>query len=376
MSHQRSCLLSFAAILSIMALQSVEANSASSLPMVAHTRYSFLPHGRHSSSSSSNNSPFSRRGVSSSVAGLDFLDSPVRSAVSQRPLTGHSRQQQHHHHRHPMDTVLPCSIAYTLFRGAFLRVASDLSGGTPLESIKTRVTLTTEGPWQATCNIVRSGGLAALWTGTPSRTVEGALIGAVFMLGSVLTKNQLKKLGAPPTVAALAGGLVGGVAQAVIMTPAGLVFTALNNDRQTGTANKETTLGVVTRVVKEKGVAGMFAGGRPMCIRQATNWASRSGFTEIARSSLRLSKYGILGEIAAGAVGGVGSCWNTPIETIRVYTQRDVSQGKEPKPMAQYWDEIVKESGYPGLFRGVTPRAIQAIWQTVFLVVVPNLMGI
>jgi Mitochondrial carrier protein len=196
------------------------------------------------------------------------------------------------------------------------------------------------------------------------------------MLGSVLTKTQLKKMGAPPTVAALAGGLVGGVAQAVIMTPAGLVFTALNNDRQTGTAHRETTWGVVTRVVREKGVAGMFAGGRPMCIRQATNWASRSGFTEIARSVLRLSDYGLLGEIGAGAIGGVGSCWNTPIETIRVYTQRDVSQGKEPKAMAQYWDEIVSESGYPGLFRGVTPRAIQAIWQTVFLVVVPNLMGI
>jgi hypothetical protein len=369
----RSGLLMFAAILAVATLQSVEANSSavSSLPVVcAHAKHSFLPRRRRRrhGSSSSNTSPFSRRGVSSSFAGLDFLDRPVQVAVSQRPLTGQ---------QHPIDTALPCSsIGNTLLRGAFLRIASDLSGGTPLEGIKTRVTLTTEGPWQATCNIVKSGGLAALWTGTPSRTVEGALIGAVFMLGSVLTKSQLKKMGAPPTVAALAGGLVGGVAQAVIMTPAGLVFTALNNDRQTGTANQETTLGVVSRVVREKGLAGMFAGGRPMCIRQATNWASRSGFTEIARSALRLSDYGLWGEIGAGAIGGVGSCWNTPIETIRVYTQRDVSQGREPKPMAQYWDEIVRESGHPGLFRGVTPRAVQAIWQTVFLVVVPNLMGI
>lgn len=135
-------------------------------------------------------------------------------------------------------------------------------------------------------------------------------------------------------------------------------------------------MAVVQRVISEKGIGGMFAGSRPMCLRQATNWASRSGFTEIARSTLRLSEYGVLGEIAAGIFGGVGSCWNTPIETIRVYTQRDVGQGKDPKPMQQYWNEIVADQGYSGLFRGVTPRAVQAIWQTVFLVVVPNLMGL
>jgi Mitochondrial carrier protein len=272
--------------------------------------------------------------------------------------------------------VQPCSrsIGNTLLRGALLRIASDLSGGTPLEGIKTRVTITTEGPIEATCNIVRQGGIGALWTGTPSRTVEGALIGAVFMLGSVLTKAQLKKMGAPPTAAALAGGLVGGVAQSVVMTPAGLIFTALNSQHKSG--KKETAVGVVRRVIAEKGIGGMFAGSRPMCYRQATNWASRSGFTEIARSALGLSQYGLIGELLSGAIGGVGSCWNTPIETIRVFTQRDVGQGKNPKSMQEYWNDIVAEQGYTGLFRGVTPRAVQAIWQTVFLVVVPNLMGI
>lgn len=322
----------------------------------------------------------SRRSSSSMTpSGLDFLS----------PLS------QHHYQQHQqLHIATPCrSIGNTLLRGALLRIASDLTGGTPLESIKTRVTLTTENSIAATRSILRQeGGVWALWTGTPSRTVEGALIGAVFMLGSVATKAQLKKMGAPPTAAALAGGLVGGVAQSVIMTPAGLVFTALNNNNNNSsgkqkqksaggrmkhkTVPKETTLGVVRRVLAEKGLAGMFAGSKPMALRQATNWASRAGFTEIARSTLRLSDYGLMGEIASGAIGGVGSCWNTPIETIRVYTQRDVSQGKELKPMRAYWDEIVAESGYAGLFRGVTPRAVQAIWQTVFLVVVPNLMGI
>jgi Mitochondrial carrier protein len=271
--------------------------------------------------------------------------------------------------------VLPCrSIGNTLLRGAFLRIASDLTGGTPLETIKTRVTLSTDGMAAATSKIVADGGVAALWTGSSSRTVEGALIGAVFMLGRVGTQTQLKAWGASPTVAALAGGLVGGVMQSVVMTPAGMIFTALNNQKKKKGSKKETAVQVIQRVVAEKGLAGMFVGMQPMCIRQATNWASRSGFTELARAPLK--GYGIWGELGAGAIGGVGSCWNTPIETIRVYMQRDVAQGKNPKPMSVYWQEIVQEHGVPGLFRGVTPRAIQAIWQTVFLVVVPNLMGL
>ena len=78
--------------------------------------------------------------------------SPRRStaaATSRRT----SQLQQHHHHQ-GLDFLLsnsddddvfdvtatqPCrSIGETLLRGAFLRVASDMSGGTPLENIKTR----------------------------------------------------------------------------------------------------------------------------------------------------------------------------------------------------------------------------------------------
>lgn len=104
-------------------------------------------------------------------------------------------------------------MAKNLLRGAFLRVASDLSGGTPLESIKCRVTGTLDGPVAATKSIIAESGFLGLWTGTPSRTVEGALLGAIFILGSSTTKKQVLAMGGSATMAALAGGLVGGVAQ-------------------------------------------------------------------------------------------------------------------------------------------------------------------
>ena len=307
--------------------------------------------------------------------GLQFLSSTSTEAKQRCSDNGSSHET----------VLVQRSIGNTLVRGALLRIASDFSGGTPLENIKTRVTVTNDNMITAIQKLIREGGIPALWTGTSSRTIEGAFVGAMFMLGSTLTKRQLLVWGTPRTTAALAGGLVGGVAQAIVMTPAGLIFTALNSNNNHGSKSKgtksltrqpENAIQIVRRVVHEKGIWGMYAGMKPMCIRQATNWASRAGFTEIARTTLQLSQYGLIGEIVAGTIGGVGSCWNTPIETIRVYIQRDVSQGVPVKSMSQYWDTIVEEQGYPGLFRGVTPRAIQAVWQTVFLVVVPNLMGL
>ena len=298
---------------------------------------------------------------SSSRTGLAFLDD--RHDIVVQPCSA---------------TAAP-SIGKTLWRGAVLRIASDLSGGTVLESIKTRVTLTREGPMEATRHIVKDGGsVLALWKGTPSRTIEGALIGALFMVGSAFTKAQCLKLGAPPTVAALAGGVVGGVMQSLAMTPAGMIFASLHanadDDKRDG-GKSENAFSVTRRIVRENGFLGLYAGSMPMVVRQASNWASRAGFTEIARTTLGMSKYGLLGEIGSGVIGGVGSCWNTPIETIRVVTCRDVSLGRKSKKMGEYWTEIRERDGIPGLFRGVTPRALQAIWQTVFLVVVPNILS-
>jgi len=203
-------------------------------------------------------------------------------------------------------SVLLCnslSVAQTLARGAFLRIASDLSGGTVFESIKTRVTTTDEGPVEATRNIVNDGGVLALWTGTQSRMVEGALVGAVFMLASTITKKQIRLLGGSATSAALAGGLVGGIAQAIVMTPAGLIFTSLNYNKKRPGFENDNAISVTRRIVREKGIAGMYAGGGPMALRQASNWASRAGFTEIARTTLGMTKYGIMGEIGSGVIG-------------------------------------------------------------------------
>lgn len=263
----------------------------------------------------------------------------------------------------------------TLATGAVIRVASDLLGGTPLESIKCRVAKTMDGPIEACRNIVTEGGFINLWAGSASRTIEGIFVGAFFLLGATIAKNQVIALGGSKLMASLAGGLVGGLAQSIVMTPAGMVFTSLNLNRDTEGFENDNVFTVTKRIYKEKGLGGMYYGGKPMALRQATNWMSRSCFTELARTTFGMSELGLFGEIVSGTIGGLASCWNTPLETIRVYIQADISAGKEAKTFSQYWNSIVEEKGYQGLFRGVTPRGIQAIWQTLFMVSVPNLLG-
>ena len=221
------------------------------------------------------------------------------------------------------------------------------------------------GPIEATRSILREGGLLSLWSGTPSRTIEGALMGGIFLVTSAFTKKHVIALTGSQTLGALAAGMVGGVAQSVVMTPAGMVFTSLNVNKGKPGYENDNAYTVARRIIKEKGVMGMFIGFGPMSARQASNWASRSMFTEICRTNLKLSRFGMLGEIGSGIIGGLGSCWNTPIETVRVYMHADVAAGLPPKKFMEYYEEISVDGGYPGLFRGVTPRAVQAMWQTV-----------
>ena len=160
-------------------------------------------------------------------------------------------------------------LAKNLARGAALRIASDLSGGTPLESIKCQVTVSKDNMIQAYQNIVKESGIGGLWSGTPSRTVEGALMGALFILGSTSTKRQLLKMGAPKTVTALCAGSVGGLAQAIVMTPAGMIFTSLNVNRGKKGHENDNAFTVMKRIVQEKGIGGMFIGGGPMYVHMS-----------------------------------------------------------------------------------------------------------
>ncbi|KAJ3365519.1 Mitochondrial DNA replication protein yhm2, partial [Kappamyces sp. JEL0680] len=75
-------------------------------------------------------------------------------------------------------------------------------------------------------------------------------------------------------------------------------------------------------------------------------------------------------KILASAIGGALSCWNQPIEVIRVEMQSLLDTPGRPKNLtiaaAARW--IYQSSGIAGFYKGVAPRIGLGIWQTVVMV--------
>jgi len=86
--------------------------------------------------------------------------------------------------------------------------------------------------------------------------------------------------------------------------------------------------------------------------------------------------------VAAGIVGGILSCWNTPFEVSRILQQSQQAalhvgaDGGAARPMGTWatMRGVVAAEGWGGLFRGIEARCGQAVWQTLFMQVLPRIL--
>lgn len=147
--------------------------------------------------------------------------------------------------------------------------------------------------------ILRERGVFSLWSGLSPRMVEGIFSGSVLLaakeglhaLLSEYASPMLSKsigLDIPPSFVGFLSGAGGGAAQALVMGPTSLIVTAC-----VAASNSESeevsALQVAQRIIKEKGIFGLYRGAPAVAVRQATNWASRQGFTEFVRPRIRKS---------------------------------------------------------------------------------------
>ncbi|CDJ59886.1 mitochondrial carrier domain-containing protein, putative [Eimeria maxima] len=105
---------------------------------------------------------------------------------------------------------------------------------------------------------------------------------------------------------------------------------------------------------------GLYPGGSAIALRQMTNWASRQGFTEVARDyflkkkiaaqqqqqqqqqqqvqqqrqqrqQMAGVKLSVTEELLSGCIGGLLSTWNQPFEVARIEMQTAAAEGKDKK---------------------------------------------
>lgn len=134
----------------------------------------------------------------------------------------------------------------------------------------------------------------------------------------------------------------------------------------------------VSKLSIHTNLKGLNKGVNAVALRQTTNWGSRFGLSRLGTKSkhypINISGEDLirnnrkntdpsaplspLQKILASTFGGALSCWNQPIEVIRVEIQSQIKAVGRPEKMtikdAAKW--IYKNGGVLGFYRGVTPR--------------------
>ena len=263
-----------------------------------------------------------------------------------------------------------------LRNGAVLQCAEAITLGMPLEVWKTRMgRFRDESTLQALRNVYSSAGggsagVAAFWKGTGPKMIESASKGAVLLYAKESINDGCTSAGIGKTMSGFLAGAGGGVCQTVVMGPCTFLVTAVV------TGDKSMSVGAAaSKTWREKGVIGFYPGGMAIAFRQASNWASRQGFTQAVRERARVALHGDpsakltkLQEAGCGCIGGMLSCWNHPFEVARIEMQARAIANEASISMIQVFRNVYAEYGVAGLFKGLIPRMGLNIWQTLFMV--------
>jgi len=266
--------------------------------------------------------------------------------------------------------------------GGVLQCIEAITFGLPFEVWKTHMgTYRDQGTMEALRNIYRNKGIGGFWAGWQPKLVEGFLKGGILLFAKDATIRVLTRTGFGEVSSGLIGGFVGGCAQVVVLGPCTFLVTAA----VTGGDKSVSVYAHTMNTYRTRGIAGFYHGGTALILRQGTNWASRQGFTDMAREFLKKRhvkpgqdtkqvKLSVGEEALSGVIGGTLSTWNQPFEVLRIEAQAAASKGLPPRNIVQTFKHVVKESGYIGLFQGIIPRCGLCIGQTLFLITIPKLL--
>ena len=211
----------------------------------------------------------------------------------------------------------------------------------------------------------------------PWAWIEASTKGAVLLfVASDAEYRARARFNAPPFVAGITGGMVGGLAQAYATMGFCTCMKTVEITKHKVAAQgmkPPGTLETFMGIYRAEGIRGINKGVNAVAVRQVTNWGSRFGLSRIAEGGIRKltgrdthEKLGVAERILASGLGGGLSAWNQPIEVIRVELQSKTEDPNRPKKMnvASAFRYIYQSNGVRGLYRGVTPRIALGVWQT------------
>ncbi|GAA5831337.1 hypothetical protein JCM3766R1_003017 [Sporobolomyces carnicolor] len=268
--------------------------------------------------------------------------------------------------------------------GGIMNMFEVTTLGQPLEVVKTQMASQRGDTMsQALKKVWGRGGVLGFYQGLiPWAWIEASTKGAVLLFAAAEIETVAMGAGLGPASAGLLGGMGGGIAQAYATVGFCTCMKTAEITRSKMAVNgvePPSTFKLFMDMYNKGGIRGINKGVNAVALRQMTNWGSRMGFARLAENSIRNARgiptgerLSTLDRVAASALGGALGCWNQPIEVVRVEMQSLAKQASADRPLKPTIGNtlayIYKESGFKGLYRGVTPRIGLGIWQTVCMV--------
>ncbi|KAJ3111346.1 hypothetical protein HDU96_005775 [Phlyctochytrium bullatum] len=259
--------------------------------------------------------------------------------------------------------------------GAGLNFFEVSTLGQPFEVIKTQMAANRgQSMPTAIATIWGRGGVLGFYQGLiPWAWIEAATKGAVLLFAASELEYSVRVLGGGPALAGILGGMGGAYTTMGFCT----FMKTVEVTRHKGEGANKSTIQVAREIFAREGIRGINKGVNAVAVRQCTNWGSRFGFSRIAEDLIKgrpgrdkNKKLSDIEKVAASSIGGALSCWNQPIEVIRVEMQSQIKGEGRPEKMtigstAKY---IYERNGFLGFYRGVTPRICLGMWQTICMV--------
>jgi hypothetical protein len=214
----------------------------------------------------------------------------------------------------------------------------------------------------------------------PWAWIEASTKGAVLLFVASEAEYYARTFGAGNFTSGIAGGMVGGAAQAYATMGFCTCMKTVEITQHKLAASgvkPPSTWQTFMDIYRKEGIRGINRGVNAVAIRQVTNWGSRFGLSRLAENGIRKvvgkdesTKLSGAEKILASALGGGLSAWNQPIEVIRVEMQSKTNDPNRPKNLTvgKTLNYIYSNNGLKGLYRGVTPRIGLGVWQTVCMV--------
>ncbi|KAJ7596999.1 mitochondrial carrier [Mycena floridula] len=248
--------------------------------------------------------------------------------------------------------------------------AAQVLVGQPLDTIKTRAQIAPKGmfngPMDILAQTLRKEGFFALYKGMASPLAGIAGVNALLFMSYGFSKRIISpypQLTLPET--ALAGSMAG-AANTVLASPVEMFKVRMQG--QYGEKTDKRLRTVVREMWSHWGLRrGVMRGYWVTLFREIPGYAgfytafefSKRKFTSIYGQNLP-----VWALLASGSTGGIAywlACYPLDVVKSRIQLRQTPPTGTPVQYIAKELKEIVRESGFRGLFRGLSPSLLRSI---------------